>query len=148
MFAKREAKTGDAGAKGAALLPAPSDQRKPPKAPSLIAADMVIQGDIASEDELHVEGTVKGDIGVGRLTLGETGHIEGSIFAETVEVRGRVIGTIKAKVVRLAATACVEGDITHEQLSVENGAYFEGRSQKMQPTSADAAVVPIQAAVG
>jgi cytoskeletal protein CcmA (bactofilin family) len=148
MFAKREAKNADTPAKGGQLaLAGPADQRKPPRAASLIAADMVIQGDIASEDELHVEGTVKGDIGVGKLTLGETGHIEGSIFAETVEVRGRVVGSIKGKFVRLAATAVVEGDILHEQLAVESGAFFQGRSQKLQP-AADASVVPLQAAGG
>ena len=33
---------------------------------------------------------------------------------------------------RLYATAYVDGDITHEQLSIENGAFFQGRSLKFQ----------------
>jgi cytoskeletal protein CcmA (bactofilin family) len=69
---------------------------------------------------------------VARLTIGETGHIEGSIYAELVEVRGRVVGAITSKQVRLYGTSYVDGDITHEQLAMETGAYFQGRSLKFQ----------------
>jgi cytoskeletal protein CcmA (bactofilin family) len=43
-----------------------------------------------------------------------------------------VVGTIFGKSVRLYGTAHVDGDITHEQLSMETGAFFQGRSVKFQ----------------
>ena len=54
------------------------------------------------------------------------------------EARGRVIGSLSAKQVRLYGTAYVDGDITHEQLSIDVGAYFQGRclqgrKQESQP---------------
>lgn len=116
--------------------------RKAPKAASLISQDLTVEGAIVGEGELHLDGMIRGDVRVGRLTLGDTGHVEGAIQAETVDVRGRVIGSITAKQVRLYGTAYVDGDITHEQLSVETGAFFQGRSLKFQRPAPVALAAP------
>jgi cytoskeletal protein CcmA (bactofilin family) len=63
--------------------------------------------------------------------LGESGFVEGSIEAEHVDIRGRVAGTIQAVSVRIAASAHVEADITHQQLSMEAGAFFQGRCMQV-----------------
>jgi cytoskeletal protein CcmA (bactofilin family) len=115
-----------------AVGPADQARRAQPKVASLLSADLTIQGDISGEGELQVDGMIKGDIRVGRLTVGETGHIEGSVYAEIVEVRGRIVGTITAKQVRLYGTSYIDGDITHEQLAIESGAFFQGRSLKFK----------------
>ena len=104
--------------------------RRGPMAPSLIAEDITLEGSISGEAELHIDGVIRGDVRVCRLSIGETGHVEGSVTAEAVECRGRVIGAITAQQVRLHGTAHVDGDITHEQLSIEPGAFFQGRSLK------------------
>jgi cytoskeletal protein CcmA (bactofilin family) len=117
-------------------LPTP---RKPPSAPSLIAENMTIEGVIKAEGELHIDGAVKGEVRVSRLTIGDAGQIEGTVTADTVEVRGKVVGAITAKQIRLAASAHVDGDITHEQLAIEAGAFFQGRSLKFQRQPAAAA---------
>jgi cytoskeletal protein CcmA (bactofilin family) len=115
-------------------LPEPSSSRKPaqPKVASLVASDTTIDGGVSGDGELHVDGVVRGDVAVARLTVGETGHIEGAIQAEVVEARGRIIGSISAKQVRLYSSCHVDGDITHEQLTMEAGAFFQGRSLKFQ----------------
>ena len=64
---------------------------------------------------------------VGRLIVGETGAVEGNVSADYIEVRGRVVGGISGKQVKLIATAYVDGDITAEQMSIDIGAYFQGR---------------------
>jgi hypothetical protein len=86
-----------------------------------------------------------GDVRVGRLTVGETGHVEGSVYAEAVEVRGRVVGAITAKQVRLYGTSYIDGDITHEQLAMETGAFFQGRSLKFQRPAPAAQPAPAPA---
>lgn len=116
--------------------------RKAPKPASLISQDITFEGGISGEGELHVDGVIRGDVRAGRLTLGDTGHIEGTVHAETVDIRGRVIGSITAKQVRLFGTAYVDGDITHEQLSVETGAFFQGRSLKFQRPTPVALAAP------
>jgi cytoskeletal protein CcmA (bactofilin family) len=90
--------------------------------------DLILEGNVGGEGDLHVDGRIRGDVRVGRFTLGEGGCVEGSVTADTVEVRGRVIGSISARSVRLHAGANVEGDITHEELTVDAGAAFQGRS--------------------
>ena len=115
-----------------AVAPVEAARRGPPKVASLLSADLTIEGSIIGEGELQIDGVVKGDVRVGRLTVGETGHVEGGVYAEAVEVRGRVVGAITSKQVRLYGTSYVDGDITHEQLAMETGAFFQGRSLKFQ----------------
>ena len=107
----------------------PSQERKP-RVASLISSDITIEGNVVGDGELQIDGTVKGDVKVAKLTIGDTGHVEGTITAEAVEVRGRIVGALSAKQVRLYGTAYVDGDITHEQLAMETGAFFQGRSLK------------------
>jgi cytoskeletal protein CcmA (bactofilin family) len=61
--------------------------RRDDSAPSILSDDLEIEGNIVSEGEVHINGTVKGDVTAGKLTLGEDGAITG-----TVEVDDAVIG--------------------------------------------------------
>jgi len=103
-----------------------------PKVASVIAGDITIDGNVTGDGELHLDGVVRGDVRASRLSIGETGQVEGAVQAEVLEARGRIVGSITAKQVRLYATAHVDGDITHEQLVMEAGAFFQGRSLKFQ----------------
>jgi cytoskeletal protein CcmA (bactofilin family) len=132
-------------------LPDPNALRKTatsPKVASLIAADTTIDGGVSGDTELHVDGVIRGDVAVARLSIGESGQVEGAIQAESVEARGRVVGSITAKQVRLYASCHIDGDITHEQLTMEAGAFFQGRSLKFQrsATAPTAEVIEINAA--
>jgi cytoskeletal protein CcmA (bactofilin family) len=123
---------------------APTAQAEPPRqaAPrgkagaSIIGADMVLEGDISGGGEIQVDGTIKGDIRIEHVTVGDGGRVEGGIYAEAVEVRGKVAGSITAKQVRLYGACHVDGDITHEQLAMETGAFFQGRSLRLQRQAA------------
>ena len=57
--------------------------------------------------------------------------VEGTIAADSVDVWGRVSGTIMGSRVVLHPSAEVEGDIHAKTLSVSDGASFEGRSRKV-----------------
>ena len=100
---------------------------------SLIAENVSLEGDLASDGDVQLDGAVRGDLKVAHLSIGESGQVEGSITADAVEIRGRVVGTITAKAIRLYATARVEGDLTHAQLAIDAGAQFQGRSVKLVP---------------
>ncbi|HXV00617.1 MAG TPA: polymer-forming cytoskeletal protein [Caulobacteraceae bacterium] len=102
------------------------------KGTSLICGDLKLEGSITGGAEVQIDGSITGDVRVERVSVGESGHVDGGIFAEAVEVRGRVSGSITAKLVRLYGAAHVEGDITHEQLAIETGAFFQGRSLRLQ----------------
>ena len=99
---------------------------------SLIAEGTTVDGGVSGDCQLQVDGIVHGDVAVTHLSVGEGGKVEGASKAQSVEVRGRVLGSIAAKEVKLLAGCNVEGDISHEQLIIEPGAIFEGRSLRLQ----------------
>lgn len=143
MFSK-QTKTPPKPVLAAAPVPAapapviPEAPKARPRVASLISDGITIEGGVTGDGELQIDGVVRGDVRVGRLTVGDTGHIEGSVYAEAAEIRGRVIGSVTAKQVRLYGTSYVDGDITHEQLAMETGAFFQGRSLKFQRPAAPA----------
>jgi cytoskeletal protein CcmA (bactofilin family) len=103
--------------------PAPVAQR----GLSTLSSDLQFEGGISGSGDLQIDGQIKGDVRVGRLIVGETGAVEGNVSADYIEVRGRIVGGVSGKQVKLIATAYVDGDITAEQLSIDIGAYFQGR---------------------
>ena len=111
--------------------------------PSVISPDLVINGNLLTEGDIQIEGTVEGDIRAQMLTVGEAAVIRGEIVAEDVVVNGRVIGRIRGNKVRLATTARVEGDILHKTIAIEAGANFEGSVKRFRRS---AQFLPIQAA--
>ncbi len=115
----------------ASQTPAPSQSKrsssmKAAGVPSIISADVVMRGTINSAGEVQLDGALEGDIKAATLIVGEKASVKGEIICESVIVRGRVEGGIRAKQVSLAATSHIVGDILHSSLSVESGAHFEG----------------------
>ncbi|MDB5495661.1 MAG: hypothetical protein JWP86_2998 [Phenylobacterium sp.] len=111
---------------------APGEAARKPLAASFIAANVRLVGELVSDGDVQLDGSLQGEARVDRLTLGETGSVEGSIVGDSVEVRGRVRGQITARSVRLLSTADVEGDVTHGEIVVEAGARFVGRSLRLE----------------
>ena len=120
----------DLPARGAATAAASASSPSPLTASrglSTLSAELQFDGAISGGGDLQVDGAIKGDVRVGRLIVGETGVIEGNVAADYIEVRGRIVGGVTGKQVKLISTAYVDGDINAEQLSIDIGAYFQGR---------------------
>lgn len=103
-----------------------------PKPASMFSQGLTVRGDIVGDVEVHLDCVVLGDIKVGKLIVGPNARVEGSVIAQAIEIHGLVIGAVTAQAVRLYGTARVDGDITHEQLAMETGAEFQGRSLKFR----------------
>lgn len=95
-------------------------------APSIISADLVVNGTLTSTGDIQIDGRIEGDVHSAGLVIGDKAFIHGEILAEEVTVRGRVQGSIRARKVLLCSTCHVEGNILHEAFAVETGAFFEG----------------------
>ena len=117
--------------KGSGKAAPPASPPAKQAAPSLISADLRIVGDLHSDGEIQVDGTIDGDIRTLVLLVGETANIKGEIVADTVHVHGKVNGQIKARAVNLAKSSNVIGDILHEDLSIEAGAFLEGHCKRI-----------------
>ena len=98
--------------------------------PSVLSADLTVKGNITTQGDVQIEGTVEGDIRAHQLTVGDSATIHGEIVADEIIVNGRVIGRVRGLKVRLSSTARVEGDIVHKTIAIESGAHFEGSVQR------------------
>ena len=105
--------------------------------PSILSPDFVLTGDVVSEGEVQIDGKVNGDIRCTVLTVGVAGCLIGQVFADHALIRGKVEGRIRAHNVTLARTARVIGDIIHESLMIEPGAFIEGRCERLDAVTAE-----------
>jgi len=94
---------------------------------SLISPNLTITGNLSTQGDLQIDGTVEGNIQCHSLTLGASAKVKGHISATEVLIRGALIGDIEAQTVTLSKTARVTGDILHQTVSIEPGATLEGR---------------------
>src|SRR6476659_2706535 len=104
-------------------------QGSSPLSISTLGEGLPINGNVTSTGELHLNGQVHGEVQCFALVLGENAQLEGSVVAEDVMVRGRLIGSVRALRVMLQSQAHVEGNIFHKGLAIEQGAHFEGESR-------------------
>lgn len=104
---------------------------------SRIGADLVVIGNLVSKGEVHIDGELQGDLHAANVVIGENARITGGLVADEVIVRGMVMGSIRGKRVVLQSSSKVEGDIFHSQLAIEQGAFFEGKSRRMDDPTAD-----------
>ena len=88
-----------------------------------------IEGNIRGEENLAIEGAMKGNIEMGKhdFSIGPNGRIDGEIHAQNVTINGQFKGTIKASgKVAVTKKADFNGEIKAKSFSVEDGAYFKG----------------------
>ena len=115
--------------------PVPAPQRPAGRSidhaqPSTIGPDVTIIGNLVSKGELQIDGEVQGDLHGTHIVVGERAHIDGGVTGEEVVIRGHVSGSVRGRKVMLQSSSHVEGDIHHESFSIEQGAYFEGKSRR------------------
>lgn len=94
---------------------------------SVLAADVVIKGDITADGIIEVLGEVDGKISARTLIVGGEGRVKGIVTAETVEVRGRLEGRISCVSLTLRAASSVKADSSYSSLIIESGAQVDGR---------------------
>ncbi|WP_132388525.1 polymer-forming cytoskeletal protein [Novosphingobium sp. PhB165] len=94
---------------------------------SVLGTDTAITGNIVASVDLHIDGRVTGDISCKSLVQGDASEIAGAISAETVRIAGFVRGSISAREVVILRTARIEGDVSYDALTIEQGARLEGR---------------------
>lgn len=98
-----------------------------PGARSVIHADLTVVGDLVTDGHIDVEGRIEGTINGRSVTVREGGYVEGTILAEFAEILGTLIGPVRANTVAVGRNARVIGNIFHNTLTIEPGAFLEGR---------------------
>jgi cytoskeletal protein CcmA (bactofilin family) len=108
----------------------PPISAKAPSRMSVLGADLTLLGDkitIISQGKMQVDAKFTGDIHAKEVVISSGGSVSGEVWAERIDVRGEVRGSMIAVTLALHDTARVAGDILHQKLSVSEGAEFAGR---------------------
>jgi len=120
---------------------------------SVISKALKITGQLESTEDIQIDGEIDGDVrGVG-VKIGQQAKVKGTVYGDEVELAGAVEGRIEAKKVILTGTARMTGDISHQDIKIESGAYVSGNLKPelgksdtkpaLKPVASTASVSPI-----
>jgi cytoskeletal protein CcmA (bactofilin family) len=93
---------------------------------SVISKALKITGQLESTEDIHIEGEVEGDVRGVSVKVGQSARINGTVYGEEVELSGTVNGKIEARKVVLTSTAHMSGDVVHQDIRIDSGAYIDG----------------------
>lgn len=93
-----------------------------------------MKGELSFEDTFRIDGKFTGSVvSDGDLIVGERGDIDGEISVQRVFVSGIVRGVLRAaERVEITAVGKVMADVFTPTLTIDEGAFFEGRCTMAQ----------------
>jgi len=95
-----------------------------------IGKSVIVKGELSGSEDLYVDGQVEGSIALkgNSLTVGPNGQVKASVDAKGVVVQGKLDGNIQVSDrVELRKSAVVNGDISAQRISIEEGAFLKGK---------------------
>lgn len=97
--------------------------------PNRIERSTIITGEIVSEADFRIDGTLEGTITTsGKVVIGKEGVINGNVNCSFADVEGKFSGKIEVKEsLSLKSTGSVEGEVIIGKLIVESGASFNAK---------------------
>lgn len=93
---------------------------------NIIGKNTQINGDIISEGDFRIDGTLDGTIKTnGRVIIGEAGFIKGKVECVNADIEGKFSGElIVSNTLTVKTSANINGNVVVGKLSVEPGASF------------------------
>jgi cytoskeletal protein CcmA (bactofilin family) len=95
---------------------------------TVIGSSIVIDGEISGQEDLVIQGTVKGRIVLKEnIFIEQSGVVEADIETNNIEISGQVTGNIVASdKVEITAGGRAVGDIKAPRILIADGAIFKG----------------------
>jgi len=111
---------------------------------SLLSRNVKIEGEIRGDENLHIDGRIKGAIKLnGDILIGNAGIVEAEIEAENVVIQGQVTGNVMARQqLEIQPSGKLIGDCTARSIDIKEGAVFEGRSNMIRSSAAPSQPTP------
>jgi cytoskeletal protein CcmA (bactofilin family) len=96
---------------------------------TLISSGTTLKGDISSNSDLRIDGTIIGNIhSSAKIVIGANGVVEGDISGTNADIVGKVSGNIRVKdLLQLRGDCIVNGNLYAGKLQVEPTATFNGQ---------------------
>jgi len=97
---------------------------------SVIGPDMVVTGDVRATADLHIDGSIEGDVHCGSLVQGSESRIIGGVTADTARIAGSIEGSMRVRHLTVERSARIIGDVEYEDITIENGGHVDGRLKR------------------
>jgi cytoskeletal protein CcmA (bactofilin family) len=99
------------------------------EAETIIGPSVKVKGNFHGDGNMIIDGLVEGSIKTSKnLLLGNTAKISATVEAAEAKIGGEVIGNIKIHgYLEITGTAKINGDIEAKEISIEKGAFINGR---------------------
>jgi cytoskeletal protein CcmA (bactofilin family) len=106
-------------------------------ATSFFSKEFRLLGDIETENDVRIEGTVEGNIKTSKkVIVGITGSVIGNVNATNIHLMGEISGDIYTSgLASIGETAKISGTITAHKLSIEPGATVEATIKRFSSTT-------------
>ncbi|MCS6836446.1 MAG: polymer-forming cytoskeletal protein [Anaerolineae bacterium] len=87
-----------------------------------------LEGTLTSSGNVRIDGTFSGALSIsGNILVGETAKITADIHARNISIAGAVRGNVSGNKVQILRTGRVWGDIHANALTMEEGAFLDGK---------------------
>lgn len=108
-----------------------ASERSSSNSATLISPGTIFKGDVKSENDLRIDGTIHGNVkSSSKIIVGPGGYVEGNIEGANADVVGKVKGNIHVKeLLQLKEQGNVEGNIFAAKLQIDPSAVFNGKCQ-------------------
>ena len=95
---------------------------------TLVGSGTTLKGDITSQGDLRIDGTVIGNItSAAKIVVGSSGIVEGDIKGNQADITGKVVGNIHTvELLQLRGDCVVKGNLFAGKLQLEPTATFNG----------------------
>ena len=106
-------------------------------AATIIAAGTTLKGDISSNGDIRIDGSLQGNIQCqAKVVIGANGSVDGDISGQQADIMGKVSGTIKVKeLLQLKGGSYVNGNLYAGKLQIEPSANFNGQCHMTTATN-------------
>jgi len=95
--------------------------------PSIISEGFEFVGTITSEGTLNISGSVKGKITARLVLVDVEGQVEGELNADSLMIKGRVVGDVQCQDLNVGPRAFVDGNISYQNIHIQRGGKIAGK---------------------
>ena len=101
---------------------------------SLIGAGTSLKGDISSNGDIRIDGTLEGNIHcTAKVVIGANGVVTGDVNGQQADIMGKVTGSIRVKdLLQLKGGSVITGNLHAAKLQIEPTANFNGECHMSQ----------------
>jgi cytoskeletal protein CcmA (bactofilin family) len=110
----------------------------------VIGKGLFIKGELHGEEDLIIEGSVEGTITMQKsLTIESGGRIKADIATENITIRGEMEGSLTVRdKISIHNGGRLIGDMTAPRIEVEDGAYYKGKIEMVEPAAGASKILP------